>query len=128
MLCAALMSRSCSALQAHLHSLIRRPSRPEEPVRFLQTLQVTVEYASTSPNHTQASSHLYCSMVRNALQPASNIDLAIRVLARPEAFTQGSPSCGLQFWRATHAYGRARRPAVIQPDAVRDPGRTVLLR
>src|ERR1700730_1883429 len=58
------------------------------PARLLHTLQVWVENASsTSSNHAPASAHLYSSMVRNALQPASSTDLASRVFARAEAFT-----------------------------------------
>ena len=86
---AALMSRSCSVPQTlHRHPLIPRPATPFGPVMLPQHEQVWVEYASlTSSNHTPASSHLYCSMVRNALQPASNTNFAIRVFARPAAFT-----------------------------------------
>src|SRR5512132_1286152 len=95
MFVAALTSRWCvvpHSLQVHssVGSVIRlpRPSKPCGPVRFLQQLQVWVEYASwTSSNHTPATSHLYCSMVRNALQPASRTDFAWFVFARAEAFT-----------------------------------------
>jgi hypothetical protein len=53
--------------------------------------------SSTSANHTPASAHLYCSMVRNALQPASSTDLACRVFTRAEAFTLTTKSAPLAF-------------------------------
>src|SRR5882757_1264073 len=86
---AALMSRSWSAPQAlHSHCLIPRPATPFGPVRLVQHEQVWVENASLiCSNHTPASAHLYCSMVRNALQPASSTDFAMPVCARAEAFT-----------------------------------------
>lgn len=86
---AALMSRSCSTPHiAHRHALIPRPATPFGPVRLRQHEQVWVEYASsTSSNHTPASSHLYDSMVRNALQPASSTLFAMLVFARLDAFT-----------------------------------------
>src|SRR5258706_10313276 len=89
MFLAALTSRSCSTPHtSHVQALIPRPATPFGPVRLAQHEQVWVENASlTSSNHTPASAHLYCSMVRNALQPASSTDLANRVLARAEAFT-----------------------------------------
>src|SRR5258708_39742694 len=72
----------------HGHPPIPRSFRPLGPARLLHTLQVWVENASsTSSNHTPASAHLYSSMVRNVLQPASSTDLSSRVLARADAFT-----------------------------------------
>src|SRR5271156_2704865 len=86
---AALTLRSWTASHTvHCHPLIPRSFRPLGPARLLHLLQVWVENASsTSSNHTPASAHLYSSMVRNVLHPASSTDLASRVLARAEAFT-----------------------------------------
>ncbi len=51
---------------SHNHALIRNPSKPLGPVRFLQTLQVTVVYDSfITSNTTPAFAHLYPSMVLN---------------------------------------------------------------
>ena len=85
---AALTSRWCPVPHSlQIHSLTRRPSKPFGPTRLLR-LQDWVEYASlTSSNYTPARSHLYGSMVRNALQPASKTDLASFGFARAEAFT-----------------------------------------
>src|SRR5258708_13182467 len=84
----------------HCHLPIPRSFRPLGPARLLHLLQVWVENASsTSSNHTPASAHLYSSMVRNALQPASSTDLASRVLARAEAFTLPTKIAPLAFPR-----------------------------
>lgn len=70
------------------HPLNPRLTTPFGPVRKPQQEQVWVENASSiSSNHSPAQSHLYCSMVWNALQPASSVDFVIRVFARPDAFT-----------------------------------------
>src|SRR6202451_553596 len=84
---AALTLRSWTVSHTgHCHPLVPRSFRPSGPARLLHTLQVWVENASsTSANHTPASAHLYRSMVRKALQPASSTDLACRVLASGEA-------------------------------------------
>src|ERR1700756_1892228 len=86
---AALRSRSCVRSHApHVHSLIPSPATPFGPVREPQHEQVWEENASsTSSNHTPASAHLYCSMVRNDDQPASSTDLPCRARARVWAFT-----------------------------------------
>ena len=87
---AAFTSRSWLVPQARqVHSLIRKPALPFGlSQRELQHEHVWVVYASlTSSNYTPALSHLYLSMVRNAVQLASITDFASLVFAKPFAFT-----------------------------------------
>ena len=86
----ALVSLSCRVPQpSHTHDLTRRPCSPLGPPRAPHTEQVWVLYRSfvATNRAPRRMAVLYESIERNADQPASRTDFAIRVRARAALFT-----------------------------------------